>query len=150
MSFLYILRCMLFILVSGTSSVSDDAGNDIIVGVLGWVTVYIIICLTALAVSLIRRHIRQKRGLPEEEPKELNSDVVEKQLQEKINNNKFYKWFVYVSECAMLTFLYNGNDKKLKSTGKKATKKEYLTFFWFWSIIAADITFVVLLCVLFK
>ena len=150
MKFLYVLACMFYILISGTYSSPDMTDRDIIVGVLGWLAVYLIVITIILTVRIIKKHIRRKRGLPEEEPKDPESDAVEKQLQETFYNNKFGKWFFYVSECAMLSFFYNGNDKKLKSTGKKATKKEYLTFALFWLTIAVDITFVVLLCVLFK
>lgn len=151
MTFLYILECMFMLFIGGTSGVSETlTDKDIIVGVLGWLTVYIIISLTVLTVRLIRNRIRQKRGEPEEEPEDVNSDDAEKQLTETFCNNKFGKWWLYVSECAMLTYLYNGNDKKLRSTGQKATKKEYLNFVWFWLSIAAAITFVVLLCVFFK
>lgn len=141
---------MFFVFISGTNSVSDATGKDIIVGVLGWLAVYLIVLTVVLIVRIIRKRIRQKRGLPEEEPKDPESDAVEKQLQETFYNNKLSKWFLYVSECAMLSFLYNGNDKKLKSTGKRATKKEYMNFVWYWLSIAVAITFVVLLCVLFK
>lgn len=160
MSFLYILECMFLLVIStgsgnvaGTTMITTGekpTNKELIVAVLGWLAVYLIITFIILTVRIIRKRIRRKRGIPEKKPKTTNSEAVEKQLYETFYNNKFSKWYFYVCECATLSFLYNHNDKKLYSTGKKATKKEYLNFVWFWLSIAVVITFVVLLCVFFK
>lgn len=153
MTFAYVLECMFLALIStagGTNSPLITTGEkptnkDVIVSLVGWLVVYLIISFIILIVRIIRGQIRIRLGEPEKEPKEESLDTV----CEKIYNNKLSKCFLYFFECASLSFLYNHNDKKLVSTGNKATKKEYLNFVWIWLTMAVAITVVVLLCVYF-